>query len=113
MKRFVPVLLELGPLAIFWILLYTVDLKVAIGVGVVLLLLDAAFRYWRGMPITKLYVLSGGLTVVFGVVDLWAQTPFSHAGAYFNVEASELRLKPATPEPPDTSSWPAPPPDPA
>ena len=76
MKRFLPAALELGPLLIFWILLWTVDLKIAIGVGVVLLLLDAAYRCWRGMPITKLYVLSGGLTVLFGVIDLWAQTPF-------------------------------------
>lgn len=76
MKRFVPALLELGPLAIFWGLMWTVDLKIAIAVGVVLLLGDAAFRYWRGMPITKLYVLSGVLTVAFGAVDLWAETPF-------------------------------------
>ena len=76
MKRFVPVLLELGPLAIFWILLWTVDLKIAIGVGVVLLLADAAYRRWRGMPITQRYVLSGGVTVLFGAIDLWAQTPF-------------------------------------
>jgi intracellular septation protein A len=75
-KRFVPALLELGPLAIFWGLMWTVDLKIAIAVGVVLLLGDAAFRYWRGMPITKLYVLSGVLTVAFGAVDLWAETPF-------------------------------------
>jgi FMNH2-dependent dimethyl sulfone monooxygenase len=37
-----------------------------------------------------------------GVVrGLWTQTPFSQEGAYFNVEASELRLKPATARPPD------------
>ena len=76
MKRFLPALLELGPLLIFWVLLWTVDLKIAIGAGVVLLLTDAAFRWWRGMPITRLYVLSGGLTVFFGAIDLWAQTPF-------------------------------------
>lgn len=76
MKRFLPTLLELGPLAIFWVLLWTVDLKIAIGVGVVLLLADAAFRRWRGMPITKLYLLSGGLTVLFGCIDIFAQTPF-------------------------------------
>ena len=76
MTRLLPALLELGPLAIFWILLWTVDLKIAIGVGVVLLLADAAFRYWRGMPLTKLYILSGGMTVFFGAIDLWAQTPF-------------------------------------
>ncbi len=76
MKRFVPALLELGPLLIFWILLWTVDLKFAIAAGVVLLLADVAYRRWRGMPITKLYILSGGLTVFFGAIDLWAQTPF-------------------------------------
>jgi intracellular septation protein A len=53
-----------------------VDLKIAIGVGVLCLLADAAYRRWRGLPITKLYVLSGGLTVLFGCIDLFAQTPF-------------------------------------
>ncbi len=76
MKRFLPALLELGPLAIFWILLWTADLKIAIGVGVALLLADAAYRRWREMPITKLYLLSGGLTVLFGCIDIFAQTPF-------------------------------------
>lgn len=76
MKRFLPALLELGPLLIFWVLLWTVDLKIAIGTGVVLLLADAAYRRWRGMPITKLYILSGGLTVLFGCIDIFAQTPF-------------------------------------
>ena len=76
MKRFLPALLELGPLLIFWVLLWTVDLKIAIGAGVALLLLDAAYRRWRGMPITKLYLVSGGLTILFGCIDLFAPTPF-------------------------------------
>jgi intracellular septation protein A len=69
-------LFEFGPLLIFWVLLWTVDLKIAIGVGVALMLADAAWRKWRGLPISKLYVLSAGLTVVFGCIDLYAQTPF-------------------------------------
>ena len=80
MKRLPPglgsAILEFAPLAIFWILLWTVDLKIAIGVGVALMLLDAAWRVWRGIPITKFYVLSGGLTLLFGCIDLFAQTPF-------------------------------------
>jgi FMNH2-dependent dimethyl sulfone monooxygenase len=35
------------------------------------------------------------------VRGMWAQTPYSHAGAYFPVEAAELRLKPATATPPE------------
>jgi intracellular septation protein A len=69
-------LLEFGPLLIFWILIWTVDLKIAIAAGVVLLLGDAAYRRWRGLPITKLYLLSGGMTIFFGGIDLFAQTPF-------------------------------------
>jgi intracellular septation protein A len=80
MKRLLPALrsgvLEFGPLLLFWVLLWTVDLKIAIGVGVGCMLLDAAYRWWRGLPISKLYMLSAGLTVVFGCIDLWAQTPF-------------------------------------
>ena len=69
-------LLEFGPLLVFWILLWTVDLKIAIAVGVVCMLADAAYRLWRGLPITKLYLLSSGLTLLFGCIDLFAQTPF-------------------------------------
>ena len=69
-------LLEFGPLLVFWGLLWTVDLKIAIGVGVVLMLADAAYRRWRGLPITRLYLLSSGLTLMFGCIDLFAQTPF-------------------------------------
>lgn len=69
-------LLEFGPLLIFWVLLWTVELKIAIGVGVACMLLDAAYRRWRGLPISKLYLLSGGLTVLFGCIDLLVQTPF-------------------------------------
>ncbi len=32
---------------------------------------------------------------------LWTQTPFSHAGRFFNVEAARLPLRPATPTPPE------------
>ena len=69
-------LLEFGPLLVFWGLLWTVDLKIAIGVGVVLMLADAAYRRWRGLPITRLYLLSSGLTLMCGCIDLFAQTPF-------------------------------------
>ena len=69
-------LLEFGPLLVFWILLWTVDLKIAIAVGVVCMLADAAYRLWRGLPITKLYLLSSGLTLLVGCIDLFAQTPF-------------------------------------
>ncbi len=69
-------LLEFGPLLIFWILLWAVDLKIAIGVGLACLLLDAGYRRWRGLPISRLYLLSGGLTLLFGCIDLFAQTPF-------------------------------------
>jgi FMNH2-dependent dimethyl sulfone monooxygenase len=32
---------------------------------------------------------------------MWAETPFSQAGAYYPVDAAELRLRPATIEPPE------------
>jgi intracellular septation protein A len=80
MQRFLPALrsglLEFGPLLTFWVLLWTVDLKIAIGVGVACMLVDAAYRRWRKLPITKLYLLSAGLTLLFGCIDLFAQTPF-------------------------------------
>lgn len=76
MKRFLPALFEFAPLLIFWVLLWTVDLKIAIGVGVVCVLADIVYRRWRGLPITRLFLLSAGLTLVFGCIDLFAESPF-------------------------------------
>lgn len=80
MSRFVAIaifcLFEFGPLAAFWILSLTSGVKAAIVGAIVVMLSDAAWRFSRRLPFTRLYKLVSGLTLAFGVVDLFSAQPF-------------------------------------
>ena len=70
------VVMEFGALIVFWVGLYGFGIKAAIGATVAFILLDALYRFRRHVPITRIYVLSSTLAVVFGTVDLFAASPF-------------------------------------
>lgn len=70
------VLAEFSPLIGFWVLTLTVSTRAAIAGVVVIILIDGIWRYRVGRPITKLYMITSGLTLVFGAVDLWSDSPF-------------------------------------
>src|SRR5271168_1914274 len=70
------VLAEFGPLVAFWGLTLTYGVKVAIAGALVIILIDGAWRLWRGRPFTRLYLVVSALTLGFGAVDLYAATPF-------------------------------------
>jgi intracellular septation protein A len=65
-----------GPLIAFWGLDLTLGLKAAIAGSVVVIIIDSLWRWWRGLDFTRLYVLTSGLTVGFGAIDLVSATPF-------------------------------------
>ena len=67
---------EFGPLIVFWALALTLGSKAAIAGSVAYILADAAWRYRRRLPVTRLYMFSSALTVMFGAIDLFAVTPF-------------------------------------
>lgn len=67
---------QFGTLALFYVLLYTVGLKAAIGGAVIFVAIDGARRLLRKEAFPKLYILTSLLTFVFGGIDLVAQTPF-------------------------------------
>jgi intracellular septation protein A len=70
------VALEFGTLILFWVVLYSAGIKPAIAAIVVYILLDSAYRWRRKIPVTRIYVLTSALAVVFGCVDLLAANPF-------------------------------------
>jgi intracellular septation protein A len=70
------VLAEFGPLVAFWGLTLTYGVKVAIAGALVIILIDGAWRLWRGRPFTRLYLVVSALTLGFGAVDLYVATPF-------------------------------------
>jgi intracellular septation protein A len=78
--RIVPVvrfaLAEFGPLIGFWLLAATLGTKAAIAGSVSIIIADALWRRHRGLAFTRIYLLTSGLTLVFGAVDLMSATPF-------------------------------------
>jgi intracellular septation protein A len=70
------VVVEFGPLVIFWGLDLSLGLKVAIGGSLLFIVGDSLWRWRRGLKFTRLYLLVSGLTVTFGAVDLLSPTPF-------------------------------------
>jgi intracellular septation protein A len=70
------VLWEFGPLVVLLALSAAFGLKVAIAGTIAFIVVDAARRLWRHIPFTRIYLVSSGLAVIFGSIDLFAQTPF-------------------------------------
>lgn len=67
---------NLGPLLIFIGLSRFYGLKVAIAGAVIFVVLDVIRRKWMHLSFPMLYLVSSGLTVGFGLVDLLADSPF-------------------------------------
>jgi intracellular septation protein A len=67
---------EVGPLIVLLALSPAFGLKAAIAGTIAFIVVDAARRFWRHIPFTRIYVLSSGLAVIFGGIDLVSQTPF-------------------------------------
>jgi intracellular septation protein A len=67
---------EFAPLLLFYALLALFGLKPAIGGSIAFILLDVARHRLRHIAFTRIYMLSAGLTVAFGLIDLSVQTPF-------------------------------------
>jgi intracellular septation protein A len=67
---------EFGPLILLLALSAAFGLKIAIAGTIAFVILDAAHRFWRHLPFTRIYLLSSGLAIAFGSIDLCSQTPF-------------------------------------
>lgn len=67
---------EFGALVVFWAVLYCAGIKPAIGATVLFILIDGGYRWWRKLPVTRIYLLTSGLAVAFGAIDLFATNPF-------------------------------------
>ncbi len=67
---------EFGPLIAFLLLNWGFGVKVAIAGTVAFVIVDGGRRLWAHLPFTRVYVMTGALTVLFGAVDLLAANPF-------------------------------------
>ena len=69
-------LAEFGPLIVFWTLAATLGVKPAILGSILFIIGDAGWRRLKRLKFTRLYLLTSGLTLVFGLVDLASTSPF-------------------------------------
>jgi intracellular septation protein A len=69
-------LAEFGPLIVFWLLALTLGVKPAILGSIVFIVVDAVWRWRKGLKFTRLYLLVSALTLIFGFVDLISTSPF-------------------------------------
>ena len=81
------ILSEFGPLIVFWALALTLGVKPAILGSILFILADAAWRSFKRITFTRLYLLVSALTLVFGAIDLSVASPFmlKYEGAVTNV----------------------------
>ncbi len=70
------VLAEFGPLIVFWALAATLGVKAAIAGSILAIVADAIWRWRKRLAFTRLYLLTSGLTLFFGLIDLVATSPF-------------------------------------
>jgi len=70
------VLAEFGPLIVFWALAATLGVRAAIAGSILAIVVDAIWRRRKRLAFTRLYLLTSGLTLFFGLIDLVATSPF-------------------------------------
>lgn len=69
-------LAEFGPLLAFWLVGWRFGVKPAIAASLFVIVAESLWRWRRGERFTRLYLLTSGLTLAFGAVDMFAVTPF-------------------------------------
>jgi intracellular septation protein A len=67
---------EFGPLIVFWAIVLSFGVKPAIAGSLAYIVADGLWRYRRHVAMTRLYIFSSVLTLMFGAIDLFAATPF-------------------------------------
>ncbi len=67
---------QLATVILFWTLLWLFGLKVAIAASIVFVVIDSTRRLITRAGFPALYLLTSGLTLVFGAIDLYSKTPF-------------------------------------
>jgi intracellular septation protein A len=70
------IVMEFGALIVFWITLYSFGIKPAIAATIAFIVFDALYRWRAKVAVTRIYVVTSTLAVVFGAIDLYAANPF-------------------------------------
>jgi len=65
-----------GGVVLFQLTLRQWGLKPAIAVSLAYLIVDGIWRLAQRQRLPAIWLLSNGMAVVFGIIDLWAKTPF-------------------------------------
>lgn len=76
-----------GGLILYWITLLTFGVKPAIAVALLFIIVDGGGRLLASKPLPPVWLIGNGAAILFGLVDLYAHTPFMirYEGAIFNL----------------------------
>ena len=76
-----------GGLLLYWAVLLAFGIKPAIAVALGFIAVEGGWRLATRRPFPPLWLLANGAALVFGAIDLWAQTPFMirYEGAILNL----------------------------
>ena len=65
-----------GGLILYWATLLAFGVKPAIAAALAFIVIEGGWRLATRRPFPPLWVVMNGAAIVFGAIDLWAQTPF-------------------------------------
>lgn len=76
-----------GGLLLYWAVFLLFGVKPAIAATLLFVVVEGAWRLVKRRPFPPLWLFANGAAIIFGIVDLWAQTPFMlrYEGAIFNL----------------------------
>lgn len=76
-----------GGLILYWVILLAWGVKPAIAAALLFILIDGGRRLVAGKALPPLWLIGNGAAVLFGLIDLYARTPFMlrYEGAIVNL----------------------------
>lgn len=76
-----------GGLILYWVTLLACGVKPAIAVALAFIVVDGARRLLTRLPLPPLWLIGNGAAILFGMIDLYARTPFMirYEGAILNI----------------------------
>lgn len=76
-----------GGLILYWAVFLLFGVKPAIAATLLFVVVEGTWRLVKHRPFPPLWLFANGAAVIFGIVDLWARTPFMlrYEGAIFNL----------------------------
>jgi intracellular septation protein A len=82
------------PILVFWVVQHYAGLKPAIAVTIAMVVVEISWRLARRLPLSRLFLFTSLMVVVFGSIDLYAKSPFmlKYEGVITNIATGGIFL---------------------